>query len=109
MSAPELLLDIVYRGTFKKPRDPALRAKLTQARRIVLSDAMAGYLIDLRLNTILPHGGYTTFKQSHGRLDDCRYFAEGAAGSERRITTSGNPADDRAGVPVCTLQDRLRP
>jgi hypothetical protein len=75
MTDPELLLDIIYRSTFKKPRNPALRAKLVQARRIVLSDAMAAYLIDLRLQTILPHGGRTSFRQSHGRLDDCRYFA----------------------------------
>src|SRR5262249_35123798 len=73
---PLLLIDTVFRQTFKKgTRDPALRKLLINARRIALSDEMAAFLYTLRLQIILGNEDNVKRSISRGRsyrrLDDC--------------------------------------
>lgn len=73
---PELLIDMVYRQTFKKPREPELRRLLTDARRCVLSNDMAAFLYTLMVEIYAGgHGGPHWKRRCHRRLDDCRHFS----------------------------------
>ena len=49
----DLLIDRVYRQTFKAPRDPALRDLLATARRCVLSDEATAFFYVMMTELIL--------------------------------------------------------
>jgi len=74
---PLLLIDTIYRQTFRKStRNPELRVQLMSARRIVLTDEMAAFLYSLRLEIILGKLQRPISRRvSYQRVDDCRYFA----------------------------------
>jgi hypothetical protein len=86
---PELLIDLLFRETFKKKADPLypeLRKSLVRARRCVLADDMAAFLYAMMVELFI---GPLKFKEQWdsesekkrwhnrlwGRLDDCRYFS----------------------------------
>lgn len=86
MKVPDLLIDRVYRETFRRPRDPELREVLGRARRCILSDEAAAFLYTMMVELILqPSSMPTEFKSDaqrhrwhqrlYGRLDDCRHFS----------------------------------
>jgi len=77
----ELLIDQLYRQTFKKHgRNETLRGILESARRFVLDDAMAAFLYELTY--IAFHGprmidskNNPRWKKIHQRLDETRHFS----------------------------------
>lgn len=103
---PELLIDWIYRGTFKKPRDPELRQRLIAARRCVLSDDMAAFLYTLMIEIYSGgKGGPHWRRRCCRRLDDCRHFSRLphrvtwveyslAAMLQREIETKAKHSDD---------------
>jgi hypothetical protein len=72
---PELLIDWIYRDTFRAPRNPELRRLLTSARRCVLSDEMAAFLYTLMVEIYAGKPGKFLLRRTHRRLDDCRHFS----------------------------------
>jgi hypothetical protein len=76
MAKPELLIDIVYRLTFRKPFDIELRRLLVDARRCVLSNEMAAFLYTLMFEIYSGGaGGPHWRRRCYRRLDDCRHFS----------------------------------
>jgi hypothetical protein len=73
----ELLIDWIYRGTFKRPRNPDLRQVITQARRCVLSDEMAAFMYTMMVEILAGNrpAGCHWQKRCVARLDDCRWFS----------------------------------
>src|SRR5215831_15251755 len=72
---PELLIDWIYRDTFRAPRNPELRRLLSEARRCVLSDEMAAFLYTLMVEIYAGKPEKFYRRKVHRRLDDCRHFS----------------------------------
>jgi hypothetical protein len=72
---PELLIDKLYRQTFRKPplRNESLRNSLIKCQRFVLDDTMASFLVDLHHEFFLsaPH----SMKRLYRRMDEVRHFS----------------------------------